>query len=115
MQYLVIISIAVISYLIGSVNFSILLSKAVSGKDIRESGSGNAGATNILRTHGKKMAIITLVLDVLKGIVAVLLAWGIAALAANLVKTMIDASSEGGIDLLDKLERHLFNPDGFTV
>ena len=115
MQYLVIISIAVISYLIGSVNFSILLSKAVSGKDIRESGSGNAGATNMLRTHGKKMAIITLVLDVLKGIVAVLLAWGIAALAANLVKTMIDASSEGGIDLLDKLERHLFNPDGFTV
>ena len=80
MQYLVIISIAVISYLIGSVNFSILLSKAVSGKDIRDSGSGNAGATNMLRTHGKKMAIITLVLDVLKGIVAISLTSIIALL-----------------------------------
>lgn len=71
MTYIIIIAVAVISYLIGSVNFSIMLSKAVSGKDIRESGSGNAGATNMLRTHGKKMAIVTLLLDVLKGIAAV--------------------------------------------
>ena len=100
MQYLIIISIAVISYLIGSVNFSILLSRAVSGKDIRESGSGNAGATNMLRTHGKKLAIITLILDVLKGIIAVLIAWGVASASANLLKTMIDVSSEAGLDLL---------------
>lgn len=73
MEYLIIIAVAVISYLIGSVNFSIILSRALSGKDIRESGSGNAGATNMLRTHGKKMAIVTLLLDVAKGIVAVLL------------------------------------------
>ena len=65
---------AVVSYLIGSVNFSILISKAISGKDIRESGSGNAGATNMLRTHGKKMAIITLLCDIAKGVLAVLLA-----------------------------------------
>ena len=65
---------AVVSYLIGSVNFSILISKAISGKDIRESGSGNAGATNMLRTHGKKMAIITLLCDIAKGILAVLIA-----------------------------------------
>lgn len=115
MQYLVIISIAVISYLIGSVNFSILLSKAVSGKDIRESGSGNAGATNMLRTHGKKLAITTLILDILKGIAAVLIAWGIAALAANLVKTVLDASIETGVDLLDWLEMSVFNPDSFVV
>lgn len=75
MNYIVIIAVAIVSYLIGSVNFSIILSKALSGKDIRESGSGNAGATNMLRTHGKKMAIVTLILDVLKGIVAVLLAY----------------------------------------
>ncbi|MGN0148843.1 MAG: glycerol-3-phosphate acyltransferase, partial [Clostridia bacterium] len=74
MKYLVIIAVAVISYLIGSVNFSILISKAISGKDIRESGSGNAGATNMLRTHGKKMGVLTLLLDVLKGIVCVLIA-----------------------------------------
>ena len=68
---LITLIIGVISYLIGSVNFSIILSRVISGKDIRESGSGNAGATNMLRTHGKKMAIIVLLLDVLKGIVCV--------------------------------------------
>lgn len=64
----------ILSYLIGSVNFSIILSKIVSGEDIRNSGSGNAGATNMLRTHGKKLAALTLILDVLKGIVCVVLA-----------------------------------------
>ena len=66
MTYLIIALTAIVSYLIGSVNFSILLSKMLSGKDIRESGSGNAGAT-------KKMGVITLLLDVLKGIVVILL------------------------------------------
>ena len=63
---------AIISYLIGSVNFSILLSRIISGEDIRKSGSGNAGATNMLRTYGKKMGVITLLLDVLKGVIAIL-------------------------------------------
>ncbi len=70
---IVVIGIAILSYLIGSINFSIILSKLISGKDIRESGSGNAGATNMLRTHGKKMGVITLLLDVLKGIAAILI------------------------------------------
>ncbi len=74
MKYLIIIAVAVISYLIGSINFSIILSRIISGKDIRESGSGNAGATNMLRTHGKKMGVITLLLDVAKGIAAILIA-----------------------------------------
>lgn len=74
MKYLIIIAVAVISYLIGSINFSIILSRIISGKDIRESGSGNAGATNMLRTHGKKMGVITLLLDVAKGIISVLIA-----------------------------------------
>lgn len=74
MIYFIIALVAVISYLIGSVNFSILISKAISGKDIRESGSGNAGATNMLRTHGKKMGVLTLLLDVLKGIIAIIIA-----------------------------------------
>ena len=68
------IVIIVASYLIGSVNFSILLSRIIGKKDIRESGSGNAGATNMLRTYGKKMGVITLLLDVAKGIVCVLFA-----------------------------------------
>lgn len=87
MKYIIIIAVAVISYLIGSVNFSIILSRALSGEDIRKSGSGNAGATNMLRTHGKKLAIITLLLDVLKGVFAV----GIAMIVAK--KTGIEVLS----------------------
>lgn len=72
---IIIVLTAVISYLIGSINSSIILSRAISGKDIRESGSGNAGATNMLRTHGKKMGVLTLLIDVFKGVLAVGLAW----------------------------------------
>lgn len=68
------IAVGIVAYLIGSINSSILISKAVMGKDIRESGSGNAGATNMLRTMGKKYAIITLVIDILKGVISLLLA-----------------------------------------
>ena len=71
----VILAAAVAAYLIGSINFSVIISKAISGKDIRESGSGNAGATNMLRTHGKKMGVLILILDVLKGVTATLIAF----------------------------------------
>ncbi len=73
-MWLAVILTAIVSYLIGSVNFSIMLSRAIGGKDIRTSGSGNAGATNMLRTYGKKMGALTLLCDVAKGIIAVLLA-----------------------------------------
>ena len=57
---------ALLGYLIGSINLSIILSKN-KGKDIREMGSGNAGTTNTLRTMGKGAAAIVLLFDVLKG------------------------------------------------
>lgn len=59
------------SYLIGSVSFSVLLAKLLKGIDIRQHGSGNAGATNTLRVLGKGPAVLVLALDVLKGIAAV--------------------------------------------
>ncbi|WP_379129151.1 glycerol-3-phosphate 1-O-acyltransferase PlsY [Paenibacillus sp. sgz500958] len=59
------------SYLLGSVSFSVLLAKLLKGIDIRQYGSGNAGATNTLRILGKGPAITVLLLDVLKGIAAV--------------------------------------------
>ena len=68
------IVIAVIAYLIGSVNFSVIISKKMAGFDLREKGSGNAGSTNVLRTVGKKAAIITLICDILKGVISILLA-----------------------------------------
>ncbi|AJS58020.1 glycerol-3-phosphate 1-O-acyltransferase PlsY [Paenibacillus sp. IHBB 10380] len=61
----------IMSYLLGSISFSVLLAKMLKGIDIRQHGSGNAGATNTLRILGKGPAIIVLCLDVIKGIVAV--------------------------------------------
>jgi acyl phosphate:glycerol-3-phosphate acyltransferase len=63
-----------IAYLIGAIPFGFLLVKLTTGKDVRASGSGNIGATNVLRTTGRSAAIATLVLDVAKGFAAVWLA-----------------------------------------
>lgn len=75
---------AVAAYLIGSINSSIIISKIVMGEDIRKSGSGNAGATNMLRTMGKKYGALTLVIDVLKGVIAVLAAMLFKKAGANI-------------------------------
>lgn len=60
------------SYLLGSINFSIILSKIFMKQDIRQMGSGNAGATNMLRSVGKKAAALTFLLDAAKCAAAVL-------------------------------------------
>ncbi len=67
------IVVAIIAYLIGSINFSVIFSKKMAGFDVREKGSGNAGTTNMLRSVGKKAAAITLICDILKGVVAILI------------------------------------------
>lgn len=59
------IAIAVVSYLVGSINFSLLISKMY-GKDVRDGGSGNAGATNMVRQFGKKAGVLTFLGDFLK-------------------------------------------------
>lgn len=64
----------VVSYLLGSLNFGIIISKFIFHKDIRSFGSGNAGTTNMLRTFGKKAAVFTVIGDILKGTVSVLFA-----------------------------------------
>ncbi len=63
----------VVSYLVGSLTFATILVRLTSGIDIRTVGSGNAGGTNVLRTSGKGLALVVALLDVLKGVVAVLL------------------------------------------
>ncbi len=68
------IIIFLISYLLGSISTSIMLSKIKTGKDIRDFGSGNAGATNTLRTLGKGAAIIVLLGDMLKAVISILIA-----------------------------------------
>ncbi|MCI8444668.1 MAG: glycerol-3-phosphate 1-O-acyltransferase PlsY [Clostridia bacterium] len=84
---IVYIIMAVIAYLIGSVNFSVIFSKKLAGFDVREKGSGNAGATNMLRSVGKKAAAITLICDILKGVISI----GIAMIVGNIIK---DSNSE---------------------
>ena len=64
--------IVVVSYLLGSIPFGLILTKFFLNKDIREIGSGNIGATNALRTGNKKLGLITLILDILKGMFPVL-------------------------------------------
>lgn len=83
------IIIGIISYLIGSINFSILISKKMAGFDVREKGSGNAGTTNVLRAVGKKAAAITLLCDVLKGVVSILLAMLIGILIKGLDRALL--------------------------
>ena len=61
------------SYFIGSIPFGLILTKIFTGKDVREIGSGNIGATNVLRTGNKYLAAITLLLDILKGYVAIII------------------------------------------
>ena len=63
---------ALMAYTLGSLNFALILSKRMYGEDIREFGSKNAGTTNMARTYGKKAALFTILGDILKGIVAVL-------------------------------------------
>ena len=77
----------VIAYLLGSISPSTILAKA-QGKDIKKEGSGNAGTTNTLRVLGKKAAVITLIVDIGKGILAVSLAYLISTPEAAMVSAL---------------------------
>jgi len=74
MDYAHVLAALALGYLLGSIPFGLLLTRAAGLGDIRSIGSGNIGATNVLRTGNKGLAAATLLLDALKGLVAVLLA-----------------------------------------
>ena len=80
---------AIIAYLVGSISSSVIISKKMAGFDVREKGSGNAGSTNVLRTVGKKAALLTLICDILKGVVAVLVAFIIGLFAKECSKAVL--------------------------
>jgi acyl phosphate:glycerol-3-phosphate acyltransferase len=81
----------VFAYLLGSVSSAIIIARLFGLQDPREVGSGNPGATNILRYGGKKAAILTLLGDVLKGAVPVLIAHLLGADSVILASTMLAA------------------------
>ncbi|MGD9801972.1 MAG: glycerol-3-phosphate 1-O-acyltransferase PlsY [Hyphomicrobiaceae bacterium] len=95
-------ALALAGYLLGSIPFGLLLTRAAGLGDVRSIGSGNIGATNVLRTGNKKLAALTLLLDVLKGTAAVLLGvWIGAQMAAHAqLVDMIPASNPANIDLV---------------
>lgn len=70
MQWLIFILCAVVAYLLGSLNGGIMVTQLLNNADIRESGSGNAGFTNVKRVYGAKSAAIVCVVDVVKTVVA---------------------------------------------
>lgn len=65
----------VMPYLLGSINFAVIISSKRYNDDVREHGSGNAGMTNMMRTYGRKAAVLTLAGDALKAIIAALLGY----------------------------------------
>jgi glycerol-3-phosphate acyltransferase PlsY len=72
----------VAAYLVGAIPFGYLLVKLKTGRDVRASGSGNIGATNVLRTTGRAAGVVTLLLDIAKGYAAVYLAGALTGHAA---------------------------------
>ena len=86
---IVYIIMAIIAYCIGSINFSVIFSKKFAGFDVREKGSGNAGATNMLRSVGVKGAVLTLIGDCLKGVIAILVAVIVGKIAKNADKALL--------------------------
>src|SRR5690348_12481458 len=85
------IIVVIVAYLIGSIPFGYLIVRGKIGADIRQTGSGGTGATNVSRRAGKAAGVVTLVLDALKGAAAVLIAkttgsdWLIAAAAVAVI------------------------------
>lgn len=87
MNWIAVISVAAGTYLLGSLNMALLISKFHKSKDIRDYGSGNAGMTNMLRTFGPRAAGFTFAGDFLKGVLAVVLS------------RLIAGASMGGLDI----------------
>ena len=82
----------VVAYLIGGIPFGYLLVRLKTGQDVRSMGSGNIGATNVLRTTGRAVAVVTLLLDIAKGFFAV---W-LAAKLTNDSATLDERGRAGG-------------------
>src|ERR1700743_1336200 len=86
--------VGIVAYLLGSIPFGLILVRIFRKQDIRTQGSGNIGATNVIRSGGKGLGAVTFLLDAAKGFVAVLIAWQLAlrmhqtqAFAQNLAAT----------------------------
>lgn len=105
---ILIIAAAIIGYLLGSIPFGLILTRLGGKGDIRDIGSGNIGATNVLRSGSKLLALLTLLADAAKGFVAVAIVWrfgndqaaflaGLAAFAGHLFPVWLDFKGGKGV------------------
>lgn len=97
MSYIAFILIAVVSYLLGSLNFGVILSNHVKKDDVRNHGSGNAGTTNMLRNYGKGIALMTIIGDMLKVFIAI----AVAFLIVRYTPALLGSTGEISLQSLD--------------
>lgn len=93
----------VLGYLLGSIPFGLILTRVAGLGDVRDIGSGNIGATNVLRTGNKGLAALTLILDLLKGTAAVIIGHAVGVLGG-----VADASLVAGVAGLGAFIGHTF-------
>jgi glycerol-3-phosphate acyltransferase PlsY len=103
MNWMIYIVIAAIAYLLGSIPFGLILIRIARGEDVRRSGSGNIGATNVARSGGAKLGMATLLLDALKGYLAVVI-----AIAVSLRSPDLDLGLAAAIAALCAILGHVF-------
>src|SRR6185437_3107775 len=82
--------VGLVAYLLGSIPFGLILVRIFRKQDIREQGSGNIGATNVIRSGSKGLGAVTFLLDAAKGLIAVLCAW---QLALHMHQTQLNAQN----------------------
>lgn len=105
------IGLAVLSYLLGSLNFGVILSKKLENDDVRNHGSGNAGTTNMMRSYGKGVGMLTIFGDIAKVFVAIYLCLWILeqTVLYNILKELVESSKfNADIETVVKLFAGLF-------
>ena len=108
------IGVAIVAYFLGSISFSVIFSRKFAGFDVREKGSKNAGSTNVLRTVGKKAAALTLVCDVLKGVMAIVVAILAGRIWTEVDETLLE-NMPGNKLVTHGQVRRRYNPDDFIT
>jgi glycerol-3-phosphate acyltransferase PlsY len=95
----------IVAYLLGSIPFGLILVRIFRKQDIREQGSGNIGATNVIRSGGKGLGAVTFLLDAAKGLIAVLFAW---QLALHTHQTQLQAQNLAAIAAVCAILGHIY-------
>jgi glycerol-3-phosphate acyltransferase PlsY len=98
-------TVCIVAYLLGSIPFGLILVRIFRKQDIRQQGSGNIGATNVIRSGGKGLGAATFLLDAAKGFVAVLFAWQLALYAHQ---TQLQAQNLAATAALCAIVGHIY-------